>query len=479
MEPPGTLNKTNTLARLPQEWNDSLLSQIQARLAATGRKLIVLDDDPTGTQTVHDVPVVTTWDVETLARELENDAVCLYILTNSRSVGVDDAKRLNAEIGGNLRAAAAQTGSALDVVSRSDSTLRGHFPGELQSLARALGERFDGWLVIPFFLEGGRYTLDDVHYVAEGDVLIPAGETDFARDSVFGYRASNLREWVQEKTGGQILAQEVESLSLNDLREGGPARVTEKLVSLREERICIVNAASMRDLEVLVVGLLDAEAQGKKFLFRTAASFVQARIGQTARPLLTRGELFARRRPGGNAGFFSGGLIVVGSYVPKTTGQLNALLELPDLERIEIAAEALVDERRAGEVGRVARQADDALRARRDVVIYTSRRLLTDANPEQSLAIGKQISTGLIEIVRALATRPRYLLAKGGITSSDVATHGLEVKRAWVRGQILPGVPLWELGDESRFPGVPYIVFPGNVGGANALVQIVRELRGN
>src|SRR5581483_4288063 len=111
--------------------------------------------------------------------------------------------------------------------------------------------------------------------------------------------------------------------------------------------------------------------------------------------------------------------------------------------------------RRAGEVGRVARQADDALRARRDVVIYTSRRLLTDANPEQSLAIGKQISTGLIEIVRALATRPRYLLAKGGITSSDVATHGLEVKRAWVRGQILPGVPLWELGDESRFPGVP------------------------
>lgn len=474
MNSPVRLHKAETLARLPHEWGESLLPTIQEQVRASGRTLVVLDDDPTGTQTVHDVPVLTSWEVDALARELESDAPCFYVLTNSRSVGLEDAKRINAEIGMNLRAASAQSGREFAVVSRSDSTLRGHFPGEVEALARALGTRFDGWLIVPFFLEGGRYTIDDVHYVAEGDALTPAGETEFARDRVFGYDASNLREWVQEKANGKIRANDVESVSLSDLREGGPARVTAKLLSLGDGQVCIVNAASMRDLEVLVAGLLEAEARGKRFLYRTAASFVQARIGQDARPLLTRENLDAKRRFGS-----AGALIVVGSYVPKTTGQVNALLELPDPARIEINAEALLDERRANEIARVVREADDAIRANYDVVIYTSRRLLTGADAAQSLAIGKSISAGLVEIVRGIPTRPRYVLAKGGITSSDVATQGLEVKRALVRGQILPGVPVWELGGESRFPGLTYIVFPGNVGGVTALVEIVNELKGN
>ena len=83
----------------------------------------------------------------------------------------------------------------------------------------------------------------------------------------------------------------------------------------------------------------------------------------------------------------------------------------------------------------------------------------------------------LIEIVRSLDVQPRYLVAKGGITSSDVATHGLGIKRAMVPGQILPGVPVWRSGTESRYPGMPYIVFPGNVGGPEALVEIVTAFR--
>jgi uncharacterized protein YgbK (DUF1537 family) len=93
------------------------------------------------------------------------------------------------------------------------------------------------------------------------------------------------------------------------------------------------------------------------------------------------------------------------------------------------------------------------------------------------LAIGRRVSDSLVEIVLAVSTRPRYLLAKGGITSSDVATQGLGVKRAMVVGQILPGVPVWELGLESRYPGMPYIVFPGNVGGPDAMAEVVTGLK--
>jgi uncharacterized protein YgbK (DUF1537 family) len=78
--------------------------------------------------------------------------------------------------------------------------------------------------------------------------------------------------------------------------------------------------------------------------------------------------------------------------------------------------------------------------------------------------------------VESITTRPRYILAKGGITSSDVATLGLHVKRAMVLGQTLPGVPVWHLGTESRFPGLVYIVFPGNVGDENSLVEIYQSL---
>jgi uncharacterized protein YgbK (DUF1537 family) len=226
----------------------------------------------------------------------------------------------------------------------------------------------------------------------------------------------------------------------------------------------------MRDMEVFVLGLLVAEAQGKRFLYRTAASFVQTRIGQVAQPLLTAKDLALPK--------CGGALIIVGSYVPKTTGQVSALLTLPAIESVEVDVTALLDEnRQAREIQRVAELAARALEQNRDVVVYTSRQLVTGENAAQNLVIGQQISASLVAMVRALSIRPRYVLAKGGITSSDIATRGLDVKRAMVRGQILPGVPVWQIGVESRYPGLAYIVFPGNVGGEQALVEIVSKLK--
>jgi uncharacterized protein YgbK (DUF1537 family) len=439
-----------------------------------GRKVVVLDDDPTGTQTIHSLPVLTEWSLPTLRGELENDLPAFYILTNSRSFNLSIAQKINAQIGHHLLEAGRQAGREFVVVSRSDSTLRGHFPGEVEALADALAQSYDGWIINPFFPEGGRYTINDVHYVDEGGVLVPAGQTEFARDRAFGYSASNLRHWVEEKTAGQIAAKDVASVSIENLRREGPQSVTSFLMTLSGGRACVVkvNAAGYRDLEVFVLGLLAAEARGKKFLFRTAASFVQVRSGLSPRPLLTQSDL--ELTPAG------GGLIVVGSYVPRSTDQVNSLLSNTDILHTEINVTALLNDQLCeDEINRVVKKADRALHKGSDIVIFTGRQLMTAKDAGTSLEIGQKVSRGLVSIVKRLKTAPRYILAKGGITSSDIATRALNVKKALVLGQILPGVPVWKLGAECRFPNLAYIVFPGNVGDADALVDVVRQLKGD
>src|SRR5512139_227342 len=219
------VNKEDLFKDLPPEWPEDLLPIIREEVSASKRKVVVLDDDPTGTQTVNNTPVLTEWSVEALQAELQSDFPVFYILTNSRSLTLHAARALNTDIGRNLVEARKRVNRDFVVVSRSDSTLRGHFPGEVEALASGLGENFDGWIVIPLFLEGGRYTLGDTHYVDEGGWLVPSAETEFARDSVFGYRSSNLRDWVEEKTGGCIRSKDVLSIAIEDLRMGGPARI--------------------------------------------------------------------------------------------------------------------------------------------------------------------------------------------------------------------------------------------------------------
>lgn len=458
-----------TLTDLPPEWPENPVPSIREALRKSNEKVVVLDDDPTGTQTVHGVPVLTEWDVERLREELANDLPAFYLLTNTRSLTLGAARVLNTEIGRNLRAAAGEAGRSFVVVSRSDSTLRGHYPGEIEALAEALETQFDATLIIPFFLEGGRYTLGDVHYVAEGGRLVPAGETEFARDASFGYHSSNLRDWVEEKTGGRVTEAEVASISIEDIRTGGPGRVAQLLGQLSNGAVCVVNAASNRDLEAFTLGLLAAEAQGKKFLYRTAASFVPVRAGIEPRPLLSPDDL--------DLAGSNGGLVVIGSYVPRSTGQASNLFEVPGIIKLEVPVDSLLDDdTQAAVVTRLAGEADRHVGMGETVVVYTSRRLVIGEDADTSLEIGRRVSQSLVDIVRAIPTRPRYFLAKGGITSSDLATKGLDVKRAMVLGQIFPGVPVWQLGAESRHPGLPYIVFPGNVGGPNALADIVTGL---
>lgn len=466
------LRKDELLASLPPEWPEDLLPRIRAMLRRSGVKVVVLDDDPTGTQTVHNVPVLTEWSVQTLAEALAEPDVLVYVLTNSRSLHSPDAQALSREIAANLKQASKMTGRDFVVVSRSDSTLRGHYPGEVVALADSLDRDFDGTLIIPFFLEGGRLTIDDVHYVAESEWLVPAGETEFARDAVFGYRSSNLRDWVSEKHNGQISPQDVAAISLSQIRLGGPDAVAAALGKVRNRQVCIVNSASYRDMEVFVAGLLQAEDRGQRFIYRTAASFVRVRGGLAPSNLLTGADL-------SNPKAVAGGLVIAGSYIKKSTDQIEAARSLPGIVDIEVSVRQLLDEdSREEEINRAIELANDTLKAGKDALIYTSRQLVTGADEASSLQIGRAVSSALVRIVAGIAERPRWVIAKGGITSSDVATKGLGIRRAMVLGQAIPGVPIWLTGEESRWPGMVYVVFPGNVGGPDAIAEMIRILRG-
>ena len=476
------VRQDRVLGALPPEWPEDLLPFIQAQVERSGTKIVVLDDDPTGTQTVYDVPVLTEWSPGALAGVLAEPGAVVYILTNSRSVSLPDAQAMNREIATNLKAASLATGRDFVVVSRSDSTLRGHYPGEVMALIEALGGTFDGTLIVPFFFEGGRLTIADTHYVAEGDWLVPAAETEYARDATFGYSNSNLRCWVSEKHGGLVGPQEVLSIPLAGLRSGGPQAAASILQQVHGGQVCVVNAATYRDVEVCVAGLLRAEATGKRFVYRTAASFVRVRAGLAPRSLLTAAELATSHH--------RGGLIVAGSYIHKSTLQIEAALCLPGVIGVEVSVENLLDDtRRREEIRRTIDLAAESLAAGKEALLYTSRRLVTgrDVGASNNAGaskiagagqVGQAVSTALAAIVEGLSVTPAWVIAKGGITSSDVATQGLKVKRAQVLGQALPGVPIWRTGPESRWPGLIYVVFPGNVGGPQAIATMIRILRG-
>ncbi len=450
-------------------WPHDVLAANAAAASASGRTLVVLDDDPTGTQTVRDIAVVTTWDVATLTAELAAAPACFYILTNSRSLTAPASRALHLELAANLRAASAASHRPIVVASRSDSTLRGYYPLETDTLAEVLGP-FDATILTPYFEAGGRYTLNDTHYVAEGDRLVPAAATPFARDAAFGYRHSHLPSWVEEKTAGHTRAADVASVSLETLRIAGPAATASLLRALPRGSVCIVNAAAPRDIEVFAAATLAAESTGSRFLYRTAAGFVAARIGQCPQHTLLSPSAFS-------APSRHGGLTLVGSYVPKTSTQLAALLATSTVTPIELDVATLLDDAvRSTALANALAQLTHSLAAGRDTVVYTSRQLITSPDTAASLAIGRRVSDSLTFLVRHLAVAPRYLIAKGGITSSDTATLGLGVHRALVLGQALPGVPVWQLGPETKFPGLGYVVFPGNVGSDTALADLVALL---
>jgi uncharacterized protein YgbK (DUF1537 family) len=280
------------------------------------------------------------------------------------------------------------------------------------------------WVLAPFFLQGGRLTIDDVHYVADadGDTLVPAGQTEFARDASFGYSSSHLADWVREKAPAHFSSidddNRIHSISLTDIRKG-PSQVESVIDNLPERALVIVNAISESDMDVFVAGLVRSQRKsGRKFLFRTAAAFVSSRLAIQSRAPLTASDL-GLTRVVAEGQTPTGGLVVVGSYVPKTTSQVDSLIRhrAGKLETVTLAVDDILSEEESAVIERAARRADEAIRGGTDVLVMTERTLKTGADRDESLDINRRVADALVRVVKAIPTRPRFFIAKGGITS--------------------------------------------------------------
>jgi len=448
--------------------------RIRAANAAAGRRIAVLDDDPTGSQTVHDVSVVTVFEADEYAAGLAAPGSTCFILTNTRSLPEDAAVELNTSVSTSLFTLGRSFGGPMEVISRGDSTLRGHIISEILAIdaarRRVTGAGFDGVLLIPSYFEAGRFTAGDIHWANVSGQLIPAGDTEFAQDATFGYTSSNLRDFIAEKSDGTITADEVHSITLDDIRLGGPTRVAEILDGVTGGAFVVVNATDYADLEIVVLGLLAVQDRGRSFGYRSGPSFVRSLAGLEPQQPLAAKQIWPGGNPGGH------GLVVVGSHVGLTSRQVAKAQERGGMTETELHVPTLIDpDRRDAHVADIGRQVIEAL-ATSDVLLFTSRTLMRGGDADDSLAISRNVSTAVIEVVQAaLAARPAWVVAKGGITSHDVAVRGLGIRRAEVIGQLFPGMvsvfrPI-EAAPEAV--GTPYVVFAGNVGGDDTLADVV------
>ena len=404
-------------------------------------KMAVLDDDPTGIQTVHGCLLITRWDEESVRLGFEDAEPFFYILTNTRAMTREDAEQVTREAMEMVVKVNQDYSYQLIIVSRSDSCLRGHFPLETDVMRQCLVEHgysvYEKTPFCPAFIEAGRVTIEGIHYMKDGKQLIPVSQTEFARDNVFAYHTSILTEYIKEKGANPDDYEIVDAESYDELY-----RFARHLTS-------------------------DIIHQTSSIVIRSSSSLPKALSGISDQPLLDKSilsPLTVNRSP------LAPGCFVVGSHVKKTTQQLEHLLQAEGTCAIEVDVQRILDDS--------ALLMSETLDTIRQVVemgltpvIYTSRQeiRLDDANQRQHL--GQQVSDFLVDIVYRLPFTPSYLVGKGGITSHDILTKGLGIRSARVLGQVIPSVPC------VMAPHFPYIIFPGNVGNEDSLREVYLKLR--
>ncbi|MDH5324841.1 MAG: four-carbon acid sugar kinase family protein [Gammaproteobacteria bacterium] len=435
----------------------------------TDTKIIVLDDDPTGSQTVHSCLLLTRWDVDTLQQGLRDASPLFFVLTNTRGMDAQSAATITREVCVNLKKALLElksTGHVINpiVVSRSDSTLRGHYPVETDIIAEELGP-FDAHFLVPAFFEGGRFTKDSIHYLLVDGKPVPVHETEFAKDSVFGYTHSYLPDYVEEKTYGKIMAEDVLRFTLYDVRGDSLAR----LMVLSDNKCCVVDGETQDDLDHFCNQLMLAASKGKRFLFRSGASLLTALAKLPDQPVAPA----AMREYVRNG---QAGAVIVGSHVRKTTEQLHELLKQDNTVPIEINVEHIDTD--SDELLKITVDAvHEAHKQGNTAVIFTSRIEKIFPDHGTRLQFGIRVSKFLMDVVRNLPKEIGFLISKGGITSNDVLSDGLSLRTSRVVGQILPGCSVVRCPDDHPyFANLPVVIFPGNVGDKYSLATAYARL---
>lgn len=412
---------------------------------------IVLDDDPTGTQEVTGVPVLLSRDRGALERLLaRHDAV--FVLTNTRAMPEADAVSLIRGLLADIREIERALGVRALVVQRGDSTLRGHVFAEIDAVSGG-----DVVVFCPAFPAGGRKTVDGVHLVNVSGTWLNAADTEFAGDPVFGYSARSQVEYVAEKGRGRTGV---------SVRPDGFAHA---LRSVAPGTVILPDVQTDDEIRGLAADIERAVDDGIGVIVRSAAPVAGYLAHAKSTRYLESADVARNAGPSPDGGI----LIVVGSHTGATTEQLDRLLADGVPAHELSTADALEDPVGAGL--RLARAARPDLAA--GAVIISSERLrrAEHSTLEHAEAVMRALTTATAE----LSPGARAVIAKGGITSAEVARTGLGRTTAWVAGQLLPGVSLWVFSDDPEGvdrPGLLYAVVPGNIGASETLSDVVRTV---
>lgn len=450
--------------------SDNLVNQkntklINKNLSDFNYKIIVLDDDPTGTQTIKDLPVYTEWTEKWIEDGFLQKNDMFYILTNSRALNEKETVKLHKEISQNIEKVANKLNEDYLIISRGDSTLRGHFYLEPKVISESATQPFDGVFYLPQFFEGNRYTYNGIHYLKENQKYIPVVQSEFSNDTTFGYSSETMFDFIEEKSEGEIKSSEVSYISLEMLREKKEKEIITVFERLENFSAVVVDALNDSDMDYFASCLINfLKGNKKKFIFRTAASFVKAMC-------VTPGEIINLNKFSSNK---NGGLIIVGSHVKKSSEQLSYLINNTNIRPFEFDVKEIIKDNLEEYINTLITKVEYEIVNGNSVVVYTSRDVIKTEDINNNLSISTNISNSLVNIVKNISIKPKFIIAKGGITSSDVATKGLNIKKAEVIGQVTKGVPVWLTGDEAKYPKMPYVIFPGNVGEKETLAQVYK-----
>ncbi len=437
-------------------------------------KFVVIDDDPTGSQTVHDCLLLLKWDCSTLVKGFESKSNLFFILANTRSLSENDAKLTIEEICKNLKTVITSQAYEEEIIfiSRGDSTLRGHNFLEPIALDSCLGP-FDATFHIPAFIEGKRFTINGSHFVDK----TPISQTIFAKDKIFGYETSNVKNLLFQQSKSQINFEDIQNLLLSDiemLNDKENNIVFKTLKNLKNNKHVIVdieNYSQLKKFSLVIKKLI----KQKKFLFRTAASF----ISSISEKSFSQSEIFfSNLRIRNKEKSFLPGLIIVGSYVELSTIQLNNLLEIGDCNPVELDVfeffKIISSDNNQKRINmfknKFLKEIRFSFEKGKTPVLFTSRKFMS-LDVSELFNFYNLLACFIAELVADLKYEIGYLISKGGITTNLILSKGLNADYVYLEGQILTGISVvtYNLKNGEK---LPIVTHPGNIGTKDSLVDI-------
>lgn len=428
------------------------------------RSLVVLDDDPTGTQAVSDVPVLLRWAGDAVERALNAHPPAVYLITNTRALAAREAEAVTAD----AATAGLRADPMAELVVRGDSTLRGHVLEEYRAVRTVRTHRRPPvLLLVPALPAAGRVTRDGVHCIMRGGRAVPLHLTEYADDGAFAYDSSRLLEWASARSGGFFAAERGTEVPGTTIRDpGGANAVTQAILrawNAGGPAACAPDAETLGDLRKIAKGLREAQQAGAEVIVRCAPAFAGILSGKLATGFVS---------PPSGAG---GTLLICGSYVPDTRRQLAHLSAQRGLTPIELDPLDLLGSppTMTSAVKRAAVRSSLDMREHGVAVVATAAERPDIArNP----AVGMRVARALASVVTGVYPPPAVLISKGGITSAITLEYGVGATAARVVGPLLPGVALWDVDSTQR--KLSYIVVPGNVGGDGLLTDLINLLMG-